>query len=227
MKIALIIERMDVALGGAERSVCELVESLCSLVLKVDILAAKGKANAENIHILCQNIPGNRTGFFTFAKALKKHLSNNHYDIIHSILPFDFADVYQPRGGCYAEVILRNAASYQNKFIESYKKATAFANLRRTRLLRAERRLCKDTDGPVIAALSKYVAEQFKEHYGTTDDRMVVIPNGIKINKQIDTGQADGLRSKIFTRLEIKASDNPVLFLFAANNFRLKGLGSL
>ena len=226
-KIALIIERTDIALGGAERSVFELATALSALGLKVDILAAKGQTNAKNIHILCKNTPGKRTCYFTFAKVLKKHLSENHYDVIHSVLPFDFADVYQPRGGSFAESILRNAVSYQNKFIESYKRITAFANLRRTILLRAERRLCKDSNGPVIVALSKYVAEQFKKHYGAGDDRIVVIPNGIKINKRIDTGQADKLRSQILIHLGLKEADNPVFFLFVANNFRLKGLACL
>jgi glycosyltransferase involved in cell wall biosynthesis len=226
-KIALIIERADIALGGAERSVFELAAALSALGLKVDTLAAKGKTNAKNIHILCQNTPGNRTGYFTFAKVLKKHLSENHYDIIHSVLPFDFADVYQPRGGSFAEAILRNAASYQNKFVESCKRVTAFANFRRAILLRAERILCKDSNGPVIVALSKYVAEQFKKHYGVSDDRIVVVPNGIKINKRIDISHADNLRSQILAQLGLKEADNPVFFLFAANNFRLKGLACL
>jgi glycosyltransferase involved in cell wall biosynthesis len=226
-KIALIIERTDIALGGAERSVFEMAAALSALGLEVDTLAAKGQTNAKNIHILCQNTPGNRTGYFTFAKVLKKHLSENHYDIIHSVLPFDFADVYQPRGGSFAEAILRNAASYQNKFIESCKRVTAFANFRRTMLLRAERKLCKDSNGPVIVALSKYVAEQFKKHYGVSDDRIVVVPNGIKINKRIDIGHADNLRSQILAQLGLREADNPVFFLFVANNFRLKGLACL
>ncbi len=226
-KIALIIERTDIALGGAERSVFELATALSALGLTVNILATKGKTNAKNIHILCQNTSGKRACYFTFAKVLKKHLSENHYDIIHSVLPFDFADVYQPRGGSFAEAILRNAASYQSKFIESYKRITAFANIRRTILSRAERRLCKGSNGPVIVALSKYVAEQFKKHYGASDDRIVVIPNGIKINERIDTGQADKLRSQILVQLGLKEADNPVFFLFVANNFRLKGLTCL
>ena len=81
-KIALIIERADIALGGAERSVFELATALSALGLKVDILAARGQTNAENIHILCRNGPGKRTCYFPFAKVLKKHLSENQYDIM-------------------------------------------------------------------------------------------------------------------------------------------------
>ena len=226
-RIAIIIERANIGLGGAERSVFELSGALKGLGLEVDILAAKGQANARSIRILCQESPGKRACYFTFAKALKKHLSENHYDLIHSVLPFNFADVYQPRGGAYVESVLRNAASYQNKLLESYKTITAFANVRRTILLRAERKLCKMPNGPVIAAISQYVAEQFKKHYGIANGRIVVIPNGVKVTKRIDIVEAGRLRAQILAQLGLKEGDNPVFFLFVANNLRLKGLAVL
>jgi len=226
-KIAIIIERANTALGGAERSVFELAGALSAQGLEVDILAAKGQTGAKNIHILCPQRLGKRTCYFTFAKALKKHLQENHYDIIHSTLPFDFADVYQPRGGSFAESVLRNAASYQNRLLVSYKRITAFANVRRTMLLRAEKKLCSVPNGPTIIALSQYVAEQFKQHYGADMQRIVVIPNGININKRIDTAKADKLRTQILAQLQLKEADSPVFFLFVANNFRLKGLAVL
>jgi hypothetical protein len=68
-KIAIIIERANIALGGAERSAFELATSLQALGLKADMLAAKGQTNAKNIHILCQDTSGKRTCYFTFAKA--------------------------------------------------------------------------------------------------------------------------------------------------------------
>jgi len=235
-KIAIIIERADMALGGAERSAFELAAEMSALGFEADILAAKGpspkyghrgQAKSKNIHTLCQGKPGRRTGYFTLEKSLIKHLSENRYDIIHSVLPFGFADVYQPRGGTYIESALRNAASYQNKLIESYKKLTAFANVRRTILQQAERKLCKKSDGPIIAALSKYVAQQFKRYYAVSDERIVVIANGVKTDKQIDADEASKLREQIMRQLAIKEADKPVFFLFVANNFRLKGLAVL
>jgi UDP-glucose:(heptosyl)LPS alpha-1,3-glucosyltransferase len=223
-KVAIIIERADITLGGAERSVSELRGALSAIGYTVDILAAKGRTNAKNIYILCKETPGKRVNYFVFEKAIRQHLYQNKYDIIHSVLPFDFADVYQPRGGTYAETIIRNASSYQNKFIEYYKRLTAVTNSRRTTLLRAERRLSQAPDGPVIAALSKYVEKQFKQHYNTDAQRIVVIPNGVKTDKHIRTAQANALRSQILLKLRLKEADNPVLFLFVANNFRLKGL---
>ena len=226
-KIAIIIERANVALGGAERSVSELAAALSKLGFDADILAAKGRPNNRNIRVLCGESVGKRVSYSTFAKAVKRYLSENRYDIIHGVLPFSFADVYQPRGGTYAESILRNAASYRDKNLGLYKRLTAFANLRRAAFLRAERRLARGADGPVIAAISQYVADQFKEHYGTDSRRIIVIPNGVKIDRQINADQADRLRGQILAEARLKEADEPILLLFAANNFRLKGLASL
>lgn len=226
-KIAIIIERANIALGGAERSIFELRAALTALGHLVDILAAKGRTDAKNIHILCRDNSGKRVNFFTFEEAVKRHLSENKYDIVQSVLPFDFSDVYQPRGGTYAETIIRNAASYQNKFLEYYKRITAVTNSRRTTLLRAERKISQSPDGPMIAALSEYVADQFKRHYNTDTRRIVVIPNGVKTDKRTNATAADTLRSHILAKLKLKEADNPVFFLFVANNFRLKGLRPL
>jgi glycosyltransferase involved in cell wall biosynthesis len=104
---------------------------------------------------------------------------------------------------------------------------TALANFHRTTLLRAERKLCRESNGPVIAAISQYTAEQFKQHYGVANERIVVISNGVKINKQISTAEALKLRTQIMAQLGLKETDKPVFFLFVANNFRLKGLDVL
>jgi len=223
MKIAIIIERADINLGGAERSVFEMATAISKTGIAVDILAAKGYRDTKNIHILCRDKLGKRTCYFTFARALRKYLSENPYCLIHSVIPFTFADIYQPRGGTYAESVLRSAESFQNKFKISYKKLTAFANFRRSVLLHAERKLCKQPDKPIIVAISQYVAEQFKRHYSVSNERIMVVPNGIKIR----TKRTYKLRSQILAQLGIKESDNPVFFLFVANNFRLKGLAVL
>ena len=93
--------------------------------------------------------------------------------------------------------------------------------------MRAEKRICRNTNGPLIAALSKYVKEQFKKHYDLDGERMVLIPNGVKVDDDDDTKSAQKLRVWIYDQLAIKSSAHPVLLLFGANNFRLKGLNVL
>lgn len=226
-RIAIILERADVALGGAERSMFEVASALAELDCQVDLLAAKGQRTAENVRILCPDTPGRRMSLPTFAAALKQHLSQTGYDIVHSVLPFDFADVYQPRGGTYAETLIRNAASYRHLGCRWYKRATALANRRRARLLQAERQLCRGPNGPVIAALSRYVAEQLKRHYGTDVRRIRLILNGVVTDRSIAPSSTARLRSQILGLLHQTEADRPLLLLFAAHNFRLKGLEPL
>ncbi len=226
-KIAIIIERANIMLGGAERSAFELSSALSAKGFDVQLLAATGQTNSGAIRVLCKHKHANRVCLSAFENSLKAHFDQNTYDIIHSFLPLTFADIYQPRGGSYAEAVLRNAVSYQSSFMKTYKRITSFANFRRSLLLRAEKKLCKKNDGPVIAALSEYVAEQFQRHYNIDKKRLAVIPNGVRTDKPVNTKEAQQLRSQILAKLNLKEADQPVLFLFVANNFRLKGLRPL
>ncbi len=226
-KIAIIIERANIALGGAERSMFEVAGALSALGVQVDLLAAKGRTRVRHIHVLCEDTPGKRVSLARFGEALRRHFAQHDYDILHSTLPFDFADLYQPRGGTYAEAIVRNVASCSSPVVRFWKRTTAFANRRRGELLRAERRLCQNSNGPVVAALSRYVVDQLRQHYATDPERIVLTLNGVKVNRRVDATTAERLRAQILTELGVVGEENPVLFLFVAHNFRLKGLDRL
>jgi UDP-glucose:(heptosyl)LPS alpha-1,3-glucosyltransferase len=223
-RVAIIVERADVSLGGAERSMFEVANALSSLGLKVDVLAATGEATADNVHILCSDVPSDRVSLTVYAEALKRHIAETDYDLIHSVLPFTGINLYQPRGGTYAEAIQRNAASYPSRLARRWKTMTAFANLRRLRLLRVERRCCHGLAGPIVAALSRYVAEQLRRHYATDPRRIVLTLNGVDTDRRIDPGVTSNRRKQLLAQLSVPVAEEPVLFLFAAHNFRLKGL---
>jgi UDP-glucose:(heptosyl)LPS alpha-1,3-glucosyltransferase len=225
-KVAIIIERADAARGGAERSIFEVAEALSALGVQVDVLAAKGVAG-PNVQLLCEHIPGKRVSLAAFAQALKEHLARADYDIVHSVLPFEFVDFYQPRGGTYAESMCRNVVTYRSPIARFYKTITACANRRRAELLAAERKLCRGAQGPKIAALSRYVAAQFQEHYATDPARIVLTLNGVKLDPPVDAAVVSKLRGQLLDGLGVAEDAGPVLFLFAAHNFRLKGLDRL
>ncbi|OHB48398.1 MAG: hypothetical protein A2Y10_09765 [Planctomycetes bacterium GWF2_41_51] len=222
MKVAIITERANITLGGAEKSVFELAATMSLSDVDVKILAATGTTQSHRVQVLCGNTE-KRVSLKTFEKALRQHLNENHYDIVHSVVPFDFADIYQPRGGSYPEAAIRNAASYSSNGLRIFKLLTSCANFKRTAFASAEKKLCKADKGPIVAALSEYVKTQFKKHYNLPDERIIVIHNGIKHIKNIDQGRCDRLRAQIYSNFKLKQADQPVFFLFAANNFRLKG----
>ena len=219
IKVALIIERTDTDLGGAEISTSQLAAALTKSGVDVTVLAAKANADLPNVKQLCGDITGKRIALSVFANAIKQHLQQNACDIVHSTLPLDFADIYQPRGGSYLEAMLRNADSWPGPVVARFKKLTHFTNFRRTGLIRAEKNLCLNCPGITIAALSEYVKHQFLAHYKIDSERVVTIANGIALNDTADTRMVSGIRDKF--------PENARVLLFAANNFRLKGLTPL
>ena len=71
------------------------------------------------------------------------------------------------------------------------------------------------------------MSEQFKRHYDVDEERIRIVPNGVKTQRKVNSKETDRLHKQICAQLELKDTDRPVLFLFVANNFRLKGLGPL
>lgn len=136
------------------------------------------------------------------------------------------ADIYQPRGGSYRETMLRNIASYPNPVIRRLKHATHALNFRRSEYLGAEERVCKESP-TILAALSGYVKDQFKRHYGLAENRIRVIPNGVNTEFRPELIGDRTQRETIIQNLRIELQRPCVFFLFAANNPRLKGLRPL
>lgn len=227
MKVALLTERVDIALGGAERSVRDLAEELNRRGLDVTIVAAVGDNCGDAAHILCPDRKGKRTALAIYEKALEKHLQNRRYDLIHSTLPILSADVYQPRGGSYREAMLQNIRSYPNPAARIFKRTFHFLNHRRTEYMKAEENLLRINQKVIVAALSKYVKEHFAQHYGLADERIAVICNGVSLPQPPREDAITALRNKILERACLRYNSQAVIFLFAANNFRLKGLREL
>jgi UDP-glucose:(heptosyl)LPS alpha-1,3-glucosyltransferase len=225
MKIAIIAERSGVSIGGAEQSVFEMSTALISNGVDVTVLTAKGPASATWIQPLCTEAAGKRISLPDFANVIRRHLAKNNYDVLHSILPIEFADVYQPRSGSYPATIDRHAAAYENKLTAAFKRATSFLNFHRSQRAAAEKRLCDNPEGPVIAALSHYVAEQFQHYYGLSDNRIAIIANGVAVGQPVDMNEFAQIKQRIVTQYD--SGRKPVFFLFAGFDFRRKGLRPL
>jgi len=229
MKIALIVEKFSSRRGGAERSTWELAQALTELGHEVTLLAGSIQFDSRaNPAFALKEIPAggiNRTQRWrNFERELARHLRQANYDIVHSMTPIMQADVYQPRGGSIMHSSRRHSLSYGNEIIKGLKRATSGLNLSRRVHIDSEKRICTASDGPVVAALSDYVAEQFKADYALDDNRLRVVRNGVQVEPLRDEQarqQGRKLRS-LYDR-----EGDLAWFLFAAENLRLKGLGWL
>ncbi|HRU14679.1 MAG TPA: glycosyltransferase family 4 protein [Anaerohalosphaeraceae bacterium] len=226
-KIAILTERADIALGGAERSVRELTDELNRQGIQTLLLTVAGTSDSSRIHVLCPSRKAKRTPLPLIETALQEYLKTNPCDLLHSTLPVSAADIYQPRGGSWRQAAIQNAQSYPDPFRRFFKRRFHFLNRRRTQYLLAEAKVLTANPNLTVAALSNSVKQHFLRHIPISPDRIVVIPNGIRLPEPPPTQSVTDFRSRILRSAGLNPADPAVLFLFAANNFRLKGLFDL
>lgn len=225
--VAIILERANVTVRGAERSMFELARALRTHGVQVDLLAACGRTKLRHIHVLCPNGTAERPSLSGFRRALQRHLTTHRYDIVHSVLPFEFVDLYQPQDGTWPESLRRRMATFSCPVARIGQRCIARLRERGDGRLRDERRVCRESQGPAIVALSRYVADQLQRHYGTAAERIVLAPGGVRTGLRTDPKTAQRLRLQIIDELGLSRDDQPALFLFVAHDFRLKGLDPL
>ena len=229
MKIAVVCERFEVSRGGAERSTyefsCCLAESGAQVTLVAGKVVGRGSEGAGyEVAGLDVGAKGGRGFWCEFEEEVIKHVGAGSYDIVHSMAPVLIADVYQPRGGSHLHGARRHAVSYGSGIGAWGKRATGWLNRGRRIRIGRERQLCAAADGPIVAAVSRYVAGQFERDYGLDAARIRVIGNGVMVEEFVS--EQSKRRGEKLRKLYNPEGDL-TLFVFAAENMRLKGLGWL
>jgi UDP-glucose:(heptosyl)LPS alpha-1,3-glucosyltransferase len=157
----------------------------------------------------------------TFAHRVEFLLQADSFDIVHAISPCRGADIYQPRGGTVAETIERNLAMRRPGAVRSLKRYANHFNFKQRYMLAFERQILGGPDGPVVVAISRYVARQLKRHYNLPDERIRTIYNGVNPDGVTEVERA---RDRAAIRAEFGVAEDDLLVLLVAHNFRLKGV---
>ncbi|MFA5864974.1 MAG: glycosyltransferase family 4 protein [Phycisphaerae bacterium] len=222
MKIALVIEQFNLNKGGQERSTLEIAELLAARGIDVSIITAEVENLPGNVKTRIVNLkirtPFRFARFIQFARQARKRINKEGFDVVHAITPISCADVYQPRGGLIQETFERNLA--RRKGLAWLNHRMIGPNLRQRLVRRMEMDLAYRTNCQFLA-VSDYVRRQCVRHLGLADDRISIIFNGVDLNRlpnPIDTQQRSHLRTIL------KIGDDQLAGVFAATNFKLKGL---
>jgi UDP-glucose:(heptosyl)LPS alpha-1,3-glucosyltransferase len=147
------------------------------------------------------------------------------FNIVHAVTPCLSANVYQPRGGTYVETVARSVARARSPVGRLLKRIARRFNRRQRLLLLLERELLSGQDPPVVAAVSDYVRRQVESVFPRFPrERVRVVFNGVEI-APLPPDQTAAQRAAL--RDELGAEHSRPLVLFAAHNFKLKGLGEL
>lgn len=222
MRVALVTEWLDAWRGGAETSTRQFMHHLMDAGVELHVYTRSRPSPVPGLFV--NSISGasmSRTRkSINFALRVDRMLADESFDIVHTFLPIRRADVYQPRGGCVPETIERNLA-LRSPTVRRLKRYANRLNLKQRYMGRMERAMLQGPNQPTVAAISKYVAQQFAYHYELRSNRIRLIYNGVD-QDQLTQRHWELERAAMREEFGIKADD--ILVLEVAHNFRLKGV---
>jgi UDP-glucose:(heptosyl)LPS alpha-1,3-glucosyltransferase len=226
MKIAAVIERFEPMGGGVSRSTIQIAEELIR--------------RGHHVTVLCGDSPPEfqleggiirRAGLVNykhqvksaaFARWAREQISQGEFDTSLSVSTDVPAAVVQPRMGTYKERSDRGAQVAGGRRLRDCLKIGA--RLKDRTSLRRERNTLADPIVKQVVAISGYVADQLRRHYGINEDRITVLSNA-SVMPQLNSQQKQEHRKQIRDAFDIPM--DAVVFLFAAHNPRLKGIEPL
>ena len=223
MKVALIVEWLDSWRGGAETSTGQFVNHLLDLGVDLEIYTRskpEGKTGVKVQTIECGGL-SRSWGTIEFCRKADEAASRGGSGLIHALTPSMVADIYQPRGGTYAETLRRNVATRRTCTARAGKRLGIMFNPKQQRLLKLERKMFSRSDPPLVIALSDYVIQQLKTHYGLPASCVKKVYNGVDPDLSDDSRRMENRR---LVRDRHKIDADAFLVLMVAHNLKLKGI---
>ncbi len=225
MRVAIVIERIETWRGGAETSTLEFAHLLAGRGADVTVLTSTRSVSPPDLEIVTLPVTATPKPLRTrrFVTKATARAAQDKFDIVHAITPMPAADVYQPRGGLIRETVDRNVAMRQTEPQRMMKRLLSALNVKRRTLVSLEEQALRP-GGPVIAAVSQYVARQVQDHYGLDGQRVRVVFNGVQVRA---ASPMERSAERAAVRGTYGVTDDTLLLLCVAHNFRLKGVEPL
>lgn len=228
MRLAVVIESFNPAAGGNERSTQQILEELIARGHDVTLITGGCTAADEPTDVKTWAMSRDKSSsvfrLIRFAAWARQQLRQGRFDASLSMTMAVPASVVQPRGGTIRETLARNVAMRGGGLVSLKKRIELALDPKQQLLLALEKRTLADPAVFRIAALSRYVVGQLEKHYHFPTERTVVIPNAA-VMPRIDRDQRVAWRAEV--RDEHHVPHDAVVYLFAAQNPRLKGFPTL
>ena len=228
MRLAVVIESFNPAAGGNERSTQQIIQELATRGHDVTLITGccQVENEPEGVTTLAMTRTKSSSAFRLrrFAKWARQQLAEGGFDASLSMTMAVPASVVPPRGGTIRETLARNVAMRGGGLARLKKKIEINLDPKQQLLLALEKKTLADPAVYRVAALSRYVVEQLEQHYAFPEARTVVIPNAA-VMPETNEAQKQAWRAEIRGRYDVP--DDAVLYLFAAQNPKLKGYPTL
>jgi UDP-glucose:(heptosyl)LPS alpha-1,3-glucosyltransferase len=229
VKIALVLEQFDSQRGGLEHWAWQLTHALGRRGHSLSVIAfepARSVAKGGGVDVGQDGAPVEirllpwRESRLARARAMEAAVSAIGADVVHDLGVGWSADLLQPQMGCRLANHRRELRS-----LSARQRVVQAIHPRRRRWLdevkRLEQRQYQQTSC-LIGAVSRMVARDLTEFHSVHPERIRLIPNGVD-TERFSPAPA---KQRECHRERLNLAGNTV-FLFAARNPRLKGIGPL
>lgn len=208
LKIALAQPKFDES-GGAERYASNLAKGLAGRGCDVHLFGRKCCISAANITF-------HQVFAFPFNRALKTYafnvaaglmVKNKKFDMIQGFGKTDFQTIHRSGGGVHRAYLERSMTRHMSLYDRVVVKIED--NLFRSPRLKA------------IVCPSQWIVDEIRRFYPAAEQKIHVIPNGVDVAVFNSENRMRDLE-KMLQNLNLEAGVQ--ILLFAATNFKLKGL---
>ena len=224
LKIALTIESFSAARGGGETYARCFAKALVEAGHEVHVFA--GEQGDPVPGLAFHEVPRPRTRIlrrYRFAKRLCRALQGRDFDLVQGFGKSLCMDVFRPGGGCHRAWREQDILSLEGEFRRLLQRTRRVLSPDQLVVQLMESYQFRKEGGPHIIAVSKMTRDHILHHYDLPPERITVLYNGVD-TERFHPANKERLRADVRREYGL---DHDLAILFAANNFRLKGLHKL
>jgi UDP-glucose:(heptosyl)LPS alpha-1,3-glucosyltransferase len=212
MKIALLRRKFNInGGGGAEKVAANFVREFISRGHSISVFSEKFEGEiSENLK--WEKIPKSAfalSGTSGFHKNVQKKLKGHNFDIVYSLCRTFPVDVFRVTEQLHAEWL----PIYYSKY--------ARFNPRHRSILDLEKKSLSTENTKHVVTNSELVKRQVIEKFNYPSEKITVVRNGVDKNIFYP---AKSPQEKAELREELSLPQDKIILLFAAGNFKIKGL---
>jgi UDP-glucose:(heptosyl)LPS alpha-1,3-glucosyltransferase len=228
MNIAFCYESVLPARGGCETYIADLARRLLADRHEVHLYACRWDEKALPPGIRYHSLPALRGPRFLrpwrFARSCARALDGAGHDVSIGFDKTWGQDVLYPQGGLHAASAEYNLNKYATPWTRRLARVIKAVDLAHLSFSRLERRQYLGAHRPLVIVNSLMVRNHFQHYYGVTAEDLHVIRSAIDAGR---FQEQDRPRRRLEWRQLWNLDPRDNVALFAAMNYRLKGLDPL
>jgi UDP-glucose:(heptosyl)LPS alpha-1,3-glucosyltransferase len=224
MRVGLVIDELDPRRGGMAQWCWQFVGAIAKLGYELHVVSHGFGCDAMPPRVTCHTVPRTKSRV-SFAEAAAEIVRNLELDVVHDTGIGWHFDILQPHGGSHAGWLQRRLDMYPS-WVRAVKRPLDALLPRHRDFYRHWRQQYSVSarPGKTFVALSEMVADDFVRLHGIRPEKIEIIYNGVDCRRFSPDHRA---RHGETVRRQHGISDESLVLLLAAHNFRLKGVPEL